>query len=148
MYAIVNKETRISTQFIECDEDTLLLNLPNDCFYIKYDGVPKSIKVDNDGNITELPEEEDDTKYISVFESKASELMKEYDMVERLTFYRQELEAREVLKDSNAYAPLLNAIATERNIDIVVLAKKVMEKANSFAEQMGTILGQRKAGKL
>ena len=76
-----------------------------------------------------------------------SALLIGYPQTEIDAFYRQEKEAllwRENPEMSRAEAaPMLTQIAENRGIPFEILAQKVLEKADIFAEKIGVIIGQR-----
>lgn len=66
-----------------------------------------------------------------------------YPEIERLTFDKQEAEARALLANPESPAPLLAPIASARGVDVVGLAMKVVAKADAFAATCGRVVGQR-----
>ncbi|WP_067586382.1 hypothetical protein [Endozoicomonas ascidiicola] len=67
----------------------------------------------------------------------------EYPETEIKSWDKQEAEARKLLADSHSHAPLLNAIARQRHINLITLAEKVVIKADAFAELSGSVFGRR-----
>ena len=61
------------------------------------------------------------------------------------TFDKQEAEARAYIADSTALTPLLSALAQARGIPLDELVRRVLAKADAFAEASGSIIGQRQA---
>lgn len=79
----------------------------------------------------------------SVFKNAMSNLDKTPDE-ERLTFERQEREAREYLASNDeSKAPFLKALATSREVDLNDLAQKVVAKADKYAEISAVLIGKR-----
>ena len=63
---------------------------------------------------------------------------------ERLTFERQEREAREFLASNDeSKAPFLKALAISREVPLNDLAQKVLLKADKYAEISATLIGKR-----
>lgn len=63
---------------------------------------------------------------------------------ERLTFERQEREAREFLASNDeSKAPFLKALAISRGVDLNDLAQKVVAKADLYANASATLIGKR-----
>lgn len=63
---------------------------------------------------------------------------------ERLTFERQEREAREYLASNDeSKAPFLKALATSREVPLDDLAQKVLLKADKYAEISAVLIGKR-----
>lgn len=71
------------------------------------------------------------------------ELTATYPASEVTTFNKQESEARAYLDDANAPTPLLDALATHREMDKDELVSRVIEKADAFAAASGAIIGKR-----
>lgn len=69
-------------------------------------------------------------------------LSQEYPYKEQFSFQRQELEARALVEDPSAPAPLLTAIATARVIGTTELALKVIAKADATTAVTGTVIGE------
>lgn len=82
-----------------------------------------------------------------VFEKKLQEKLGELiPKSEMASWSEQRNEADLLLKDKNINVskyPILNAIATNRNIDIKVLAEKVIEKSNTYKQLSGELIGKR-----
>lgn len=79
----------------------------------------------------------------SAFKTAMSSLDKTPDE-ERLTFERQEREAREYLASNDeSKAPFLKALAISREVPLNDLAQKVVTKANKYAEISATLIGKR-----
>lgn len=63
---------------------------------------------------------------------------------ERLTFERQEREAREYLASlDESKAPFLKGLAISRGVDLNALAQKVVAKADLYANISATLIGKR-----
>lgn len=88
-------------------------------------------------------EERKDVEIRNLAESALVELSKKYPEREVTTFTQQETEARAVLADSSASAPLVTAIAAERGITVAELASKIVANADEYAQKAGKIIGRR-----
>ena len=64
---------------------------------------------------------------------------------EKLTWTKQEQEARAYLADSSAVTPLLDGIVASRGVDKDYLVLKVIEKADMYATTIGYLIGYRQA---
>lgn len=82
-----------------------------------------------------------------VFEKKLQEKLGELiPKSEMASWSEQRTEADLLLKSKtidNTNYPILNAIATNRNINIKVLAEKVIEKSNIYKQLSGELIGKR-----
>lgn len=77
------------------------------------------------------------------YETAIAALTPTYPDSERLTFDKQEAEARAYIADSNADTPLLSALAEGRGIDRAELVRRVIAKADAFSSASGLITGLR-----
>ncbi|MBD3611115.1 MAG: hypothetical protein HUJ13_01600 [Hydrogenovibrio crunogenus] len=68
-----------------------------------------------------------------------------YPEFEKLTFERQEREARDYLANNAVATPTISAIATARSLTVDVIAQRVVDKADAFAALATHIAGQRQA---
>lgn len=68
-----------------------------------------------------------------------------YPASEVLSWPKQEDEARSYVADPGAVTPLLDALAEARGIDKAELARRVILKADSFAQYSGATIGKRQA---
>ncbi|WP_416242738.1 hypothetical protein ACLSSQ_11555 [Azospira sp. APE16] len=68
-----------------------------------------------------------------------------YPLSEVLSWPKQESEARSYIADSSASTPLLDALAEARGIDKAELARRVILKADAFAQFSGSAIGKRQA---
>lgn len=66
-----------------------------------------------------------------------------YPASEVLSWPKQEAEARSYAADASAATPLLDALAEARGIDKAELARRVILKADAFAQYSGTVIGKR-----
>lgn len=66
-----------------------------------------------------------------------------YPASEVLSWTKQEAEARSYVADPGATTPLLDALAEARGIDKPELARRVILKADAFAQYSGTVIGKR-----
>ena len=62
---------------------------------------------------------------------------------ERLTFDKQEAEARAWLADSSASTPFVDALAAGRQMEKAELVSRIIAKADAFALASGSLTGQR-----
>lgn len=62
---------------------------------------------------------------------------------ERLTFDKQEQEARSWLADNSASTPFVDALAAGRQMDKAELVSRIIAKADAFALASGSLTGQR-----
>lgn len=62
---------------------------------------------------------------------------------ERLTFDKQEQEARAWLADNSTSTPFVDALAAGRQMDKVELVNRIIAKADAFAFASGLLTGQR-----
>jgi len=62
---------------------------------------------------------------------------------ETSTWNKQEIEAREYLKDDSANVPFIKALSEARGVDLLSLATKILEKADMYAVAVGTLTGER-----
>lgn len=86
-------------------------------------------------------------KKLSEIEASFKNAMSSLDKTpdeERLTFERQEREAKEyIASNDESKAPFLKALATSREVDLNDLAQKVVAKANLYANASATLIGKR-----
>lgn len=75
--------------------------------------------------------------------SQLALIRKTYPLDEVTSWGKQENEARALTADSAAPAPLLSAIAAARGVPLLLLAQKVIEKADAFALASGAEIGRR-----
>lgn len=68
-----------------------------------------------------------------------------YPQTEVLTFSKQETEARAFLANANAATPLIDALASTRQINKTELANRIIAKSDVFATYTGLIVGRRQA---
>lgn len=66
-----------------------------------------------------------------------------YPASEVLSWPKQEAEARSYVADPGAATPLLDALSEARGIDKAELARRVILKADAFAQYSGTVIGKR-----
>lgn len=62
---------------------------------------------------------------------------------ERLTFDKQETEARAWMADKSASTPFIDALAIGRQMDKAELVSRIIAKADAFALASGSLTGQR-----
>ncbi len=68
-----------------------------------------------------------------------------YSSEERETWSQQVAEAKSVLADPNAAAPLLSVIAAGDNVSVSAMATIVVQKADAFALAAGAVLAAQRA---
>ena len=66
-----------------------------------------------------------------------------YPASEVLSWPKQEAEARSYAADPGAATPILDALAEARGIDKAELARRVILKADAFAQYSGAVIGKR-----
>lgn len=110
--------------------------------YIKADG--------NSYTIVAIPEPElPELKAIKLNEINAAyqqaiaDLTPTYPDDERLTFDKQEQEARSWLADDSTSTPFIDALAAGRQMDKAELVGRIIAKADAFAYASGLLTGQR-----
>lgn len=72
-------------------------------------------------------------------------VLNEYPEFERQTWADQEKEAIGIINEGNFGAPILSEISAARNIELTVLAQKVIEKASRFRQIAAKAAGTRQA---
>ena len=72
-------------------------------------------------------------------------LTPKYPEFEKLTFEKQEQEARAYLADSAVDTPVLTAIATARGLTVAELATRVVTKADQLTQLASVVAGKRQA---
>lgn len=79
----------------------------------------------------------------SAYQQAIDTLTPTYPDDERLTFDKQEQEARAWLVDDTALTPFIDALAAGRRMDKAELVKRIIAKADAFALASGSLTGQR-----
>lgn len=79
------------------------------------------------------------------YEQQVQELTKDVPESEKLTWTKQETEARAYLLDNTVSTPLIDGIVTARGVDKAYLVSKIIEKADLYAAAVGVLTGQRQA---
>lgn len=79
----------------------------------------------------------------NMYEKQVKALTEETPDSEKLTWSKQEAEARAYLVDNTANTPLIDAIVTARGCDREYLVGKIIEKTNSYAIAVGALTGER-----
>jgi hypothetical protein len=79
------------------------------------------------------------------YELKVLALANNIPNSEKLTWTKQEMEAREYKKDNTYPTPLLDAIVSARKIDKEIFINKVIEKADAYSQAIGYLTGERQA---
>lgn len=79
----------------------------------------------------------------SAYEQAIATLTPTYPDDERLTFDKQEQEARAWLADNSTPTPFVDALAVGRQMDKAELVSRIIAKADAFALASGSLTGQR-----
>lgn len=100
----------------------------------------------SDENLTALLNDQKD-ELIDVLAKKTDRLKNAlligYPQAEIDSFYRQEAEAKAYKANPQANTPMLRQIAENRGIEFEELVEKVLEKAQQFANVIGSVIGIR-----
>ena len=83
------------------------------------------------------------TEITSAYEQAIANLTTTYPDDERLTFDKQEQEARAWLADDSAPTPFVDALAAGRQMEKTELVSRIIAKADAFAIASGLLTGQR-----
>lgn len=103
---------------------------------------------DGTPNLTKISESEKETllrEANSLYEKKVGELTSDVPESEKLTWTKQEQEARAYRLDSAAPTPLIDGIVESRLLDKDYLVGKIIEKADAYAIAVGKLTGERQA---
>lgn len=79
----------------------------------------------------------------AAYQQAITALTPTYPDDERLTFDKQEAEARAWLTDNTAPTPFVDALAAGRQMDKAELVSRIIAKADAFALASGSLTGQR-----
>ena len=79
----------------------------------------------------------------ALYQQAIATLTPTYPDDERLTFDKQEQEARAWLADSSTSTPFVDALAAGRQMDKAELVSRIIAKADAFAIASGSLTGQR-----
>ena len=103
--------------------------------------------------VTHTPEEEAErlkslkarklTEINDAYQQAIATLTPTYPDDERLTFDKQEQEARAWLADSSTPTPFIDALAAGRQMEKAELVSRIIAKADAFALASGSLTGQR-----
>lgn len=77
------------------------------------------------------------------YELEASKLTRGYPDTEINTWNKQEQEARAYQADNTAQVPFIKELSLARGVELDVLVVKIIEKADAYAVNIGTLTGQR-----
>lgn len=110
--------------------------------YIKADGNSYTIVATPEPDLPELKARKL-TEINTAYERAISTLTPTYPDDERLTFDKQEAEARAWLADNSAPTPFVDALAAGRHMDKAELVARIIAKADAFALASGSLTGQR-----
>lgn len=113
---------------------------------------PANTTVSEDGAITFTPPKPpklDELKAAKLneinttYQQAIATLTPTYPDDERLTFDKQEAEARAWLADNSTPTPFVDALAAGRQMDKAELVSRIIAKADAFALASGSLTGQR-----
>lgn len=79
----------------------------------------------------------------ALYQQAIATLTPTYPDDERLTFDKQEAEARSWLADNSTPTPFVDALAAGRQMDKAELVSRIVAKADAFALASGSLTGQR-----
>jgi hypothetical protein len=79
----------------------------------------------------------------TAYQQAIADLTPTYPDDERLTFDKQEQEARAWLADNSASTPFVDALAVGRQMNKAELVSRIIAKADAFAIASGLLTGQR-----
>lgn len=79
----------------------------------------------------------------ALYQQAIATLTPTYPDDERLTFDKQEQEARAWLADNSTSTPFIDALVTGRQMDKAELVSRIIAKADAFAIASGLLTGQR-----
>lgn len=79
------------------------------------------------------------------YEAELNAILSDYPNAETKTWDKQESEARAYQADSSAPTPLIDAIATARDMDKAELVQRVIAKADAWIALSGAATGKRQA---
>lgn len=79
----------------------------------------------------------------AAYQKAIAEMTPGYPEAEKLSFDKQEQEARAWLADDTALTPFVDALAAGRGMEKAELVRRIILKANAFALASGSLTGQR-----
>lgn len=110
--------------------------------YIKADGSSYTIVAIPEPDLPELK-----TRKLAEingsYQQAIATLTPTYPDDERLTFDKQEAEARAWMADNSAPTPFIDSLAAGRQMDKAELVSRIIAKADAFALASGSLTGQR-----
>lgn len=113
---------------------------------------PTNTRVTQDGTIVFTPPKSEPLETVkarkldeinAAYQQAITALTPTYPDDERLTFDKQEAEARAWLTDNTAPTPFVDALAAGRQMDKAELVSRIIAKADAFALASGSLTGQR-----
>lgn len=110
--------------------------------YIKADGNSYTIVATPEPDLPELKARKL-TEINTSYQQAIATLTPTYPDDERLTFDKQEQEARPWLADNSTPTPFIDALAAGRQMDKAELVSRIIAKADAFALASGSLTGQR-----
>jgi len=133
-----------SPDVVELDEDSIFFSPLPDGKQFSFDenGLPVGYEDVLPKDLAEAKESKL-MECIEKSEAALSVITAMYPEFERLSWQKQEEEARAWIKDNSAPTPLLSAIAENRNVELFDLVAKVIVKADSYAVFSGSVIGLR-----
>lgn len=110
--------------------------------YIKADGSSYTIVAIPEPELPELKNRKLN-EINATYQQAIATLTPTYPDDERLTFDKQEQEARSWLADNSTSTHFIDALAAGRQMDKAELVKRIIAKADAFAIASGSLTGQR-----
>lgn len=113
---------------------------------------PTNTYVTQDGTIVFTPPKSDPLEAVkarklaeinTAYQQAIATLTPTYPDDERLTFDKQEQEARAWLADNSTSTPFVDALAAGRQMEKAELVSRIIAKADAFALASGSLTGQR-----
>lgn len=113
---------------------------------------PANTKISSDGTIVFTPPEPEPLETVKArklaeinafYQQAIATLTPTYPDDERLTFDKQEQEARSWLADNSTPTPFIDALAAGRQMEKAELVSRIIAKADAFALASGSLTGQR-----
>lgn len=126
--------------------------LPANMIGLEHLVTPANTKINPDGTIVFTPPKPPELNKLkarklneinAAYQQAIAEMTPGYPDDERLTFDKQEQEARAWLADDTALTPFIDALAAGRQMDKAELVKRIIAKADAFALASGSLTGQR-----
>ena len=124
------------------------LELPNGTFWYGVDTVENrqellDLGVDVDAVERGMTIKENIDGINNWYENEVANLVSGTSETERGTWFKQEQEARGYLADNASQTPFIDALAENRGISKNYLITRIIQKADLYAEALGTLTGLR-----